>query len=186
MCVRFRWAQRRWAQRTSWGRVRAKGTRWRRSAPVYVPISGVRGSGPKARFGRFRRFGCSSWRLVVLPWAVRGPWVSGSFKLRFAIGLTWGGSWGAARGVLGGRLGGFRVAFSPFRGSFCSSDLTFRPDSDAVMLYVSTTASSLTIATSHYGDGTALHRNVDINVPYYPSLGYFSLGISGEPLVSLG
>ena len=143
-----------------------------------------KGTGPKARFGRFRRFGGSSWRLVGLPWVVQGPWVSGS--LRFAIGLTWGGSWGAARGVLGGRLGGFRVAFSPFRGSFCSSDLTFRPDSDAVMLYVSTTASSLTIATSHYGDDTALHRNVDINVPYYPSLGYFSLGISGEPLVSLG
>ena len=34
---------------------------------------------------------------------------------------------------------------------------------------------SLTIATSHYGDDTALPRNVDINVPYYPSLGYFSL-----------
>ena len=33
---------------------------------------------------------------------------------------------------------------------------------------------SLTIATSHYGDDTALPRNVDINVPYYPSLGYFS------------
>ena len=34
---------------------------------------------------------------------------------------------------------------------------------------------SLTIATSHYGDDTALPRNVDIDVPYYPSLGYFSL-----------
>ena len=60
----------------------------RTAAPVYAPISGVRGSGPKARFGRFRRFGGSSWRLVGLPWAVRGPWVSGS--LRFAIGLTTG------------------------------------------------------------------------------------------------
>ena len=40
------------------------------------------------------------------------------------------------------------------------------------MLYITLRPS---IATSHYGDDTALPLNIDLNVPYYPSLGYFSL-----------
>ena len=62
---------------------------------------------------------------------------SGSVGFRVVALCHWayaGGVVGGGAGVLGGRLGGFRVAFSPFRGSFCSLDLTFRPDSDAMML----------------------------------------------------
>ena len=95
---------------------------------------------------RFRAFGARARKRVsgafgasvALPGGClcsHGPFGVRGFPGRCALPLGLrGGVVGGGAGVLGGRLGGFRVAFSPFRGSFCSFDLTFRPDSDAVML----------------------------------------------------
>ena len=93
---------------------------------------GRSGLGPESAFRAL-----SALRLLFLAAGCALMGRSGSVGFRVVALCHWayaGGAGGGGAGVLGGRLGGFRVAFSPFRGSFCSLDLTFRPDSDAMML----------------------------------------------------
>ena len=111
--------------------------KWDQVAPECARLRadfGRSGLGPESAF---RALSALRRLFLAAGWPPMGRSGSVGFRVVQVALCHWayvGGSWGGGAGVLGGRLGGFRVAFSPFRGSFCSFDLTFRPDSDAVML----------------------------------------------------